>query len=273
MSVFRPSQSYRADLDIRLGGGRMPSWIRPVAEGAAPNSASWLVVMPRRAGKTWLAQGIAAARPGGATIRVDLRSSASVRKARLGCLTEGRPAPPVGEGQLVVVDEPALARPGGPGVDPGLLAEGLQRIRDAGACALVLATPAESALLVPHLGPDVPRDVLRPPVLDAGECERMAARAPQWAPALVERLRTSGPGWLHTPFLLELLLHTAEEEPALRAEGAAHERLLRAAVEEADDRHEYIRQWFHNGLAERHRAALRAARWRAAGLPVPAAAP
>lgn len=268
MSVFRPSQSYRADLDVRLGGGRMPRWIRPTAEGAEPVGAAWLAVMPRRAGKTWLAQGIAAARPAGGTVQVDLRSSASVRRTRLGCLTEGRPAPPVGPGQLVVVDEPALARPGGPGVDPAVLAAGLHRIRDTGATALVLATPAESALLVPHLGPDVPKDLLRPPVLDADECARMAARAPRWAPALVERARAADPGWLHTTFLLELLLHTAEEHPALRTGADGYATLVRAAAEEADDRHEYVRQWFRGGLAEKHRAALRAARWRAAGLPM-----
>ncbi|WP_333768634.1 metallophosphoesterase family protein [Streptomyces sp. IBSBF 2435] len=267
MSVFRPSQSYRADLDIRLGGGRTPSWIRPPAEGAAPNSAAWLVVMPRRAGKTWLAQGIADLRPDGGTVRVDLRSSASVRKTRLGCLTGVKSAPPVQEGQLVIVDEPALARPGGPGLAPEVLAEGLHRIGDTGATALVLATPAESALLVPHLGPDANKDVLRPPVLDAGESARMAARAPQWAPALVDWLRDAEAGWMHTPFLLELVLHSAEERPALRTDPEA---LLRAAAEVAEDRHEYIQQWFHNGLGEQHRAALRAARWRAAGLPVPA---
>lgn len=199
MSVFRPSQSYRADLDVRLGPGRLPSWIRPPAEGARPNSAAWLVVMPRRAGKTWLAAGIAGLRADGGTVRVDLRSSVSVRRTRLGCLTGARPAPPVEEGQLVIVDEPALARPGGPGVPPEALAEGLLRVKDTGATALVLATPAESALLVGHLGPDVRKDVLRPPVLDADECARMAARAPQWAPALVERLRAADPGWLHTP--------------------------------------------------------------------------
>ncbi|MFI0899163.1 hypothetical protein [Streptomyces sp. NPDC020983] len=267
MSVFRPSQSYRADLDVRLGNGRMPSWIRPTAEGAAPDGAAWLAVMPRRAGKTWLAQGIAAARPDGGTVRVDLRSPASVRRTRLGCLTEGRPAPPTGPGQLVIVDEPALARPGGPGVDPAVLAAGLHRIRGTGATALVLATPAESALLTPHLGPDILGGLLRPPVLDAEECARMAARAPQWAPALVERVRAADPGWLHTTFLLELLLHTAEVHPALRAAGDGCRALLRAAAEEADAGHEYIRQWFVNGLAGRHRAALRASRWRAAGLP------
>lgn len=268
MSVFRPSQSYRADLDIRLGGGRLPSWIRPPAEGSAPNSAAWVVVMPRRAGKTWLAQGIADLRTDGGTVQVDLRSSASIRRTKLGCLTGAKAAPPVGAGQLVIVDEPALARPGGPGLPPEVLAAGLHRVRDSGATALVLATPAEGALLVPHLGPDVPKDVLRPPVLADDECARMAARAPQWAPALVERLCEADPGWLHTPFLLELALHTAEEHPGLRADPEA---LLRAAVEVADDRHEYIQQWFHNGLGEQHRVALRAARWRAAGLAVPAA--
>ena len=270
MSVFRPSQTYRPDLDIRLGGGRLPTWVRPLIEGRAPNSAAWLVVLPRRAGKTWLAHGIGHARPRGATTSVDLRSAASVRKLRLGCLTGGRSAPPVGPGDLLLVDEPALARPGSDaGVRPAVLAEGLGRVRAAGATAVVFATPAEHALLVAELGADAPKDVLRPPALTEPECARMAQRAPDWAPDLTGWLRAAEPGWLHTPFLLELVLQTGEERPELRADPHA---LLRAAVEEAEDRHEYITQWFHNGLAADHRAALRAGRWRAAGLPVPAPA-
>ena len=59
------------------------------------------------------------------------------------------------------------------------------------------------------------------------------------------------------------MLHLAEERPDLRADPTA---LLRAAVEEAEDRHEYLTQLFGNGLAADQRAELRARRWRAAGI-------
>lgn len=262
MSVYWPSQSYRRELDIRLGGdGPPPSWIRPLVEGHAPNSAAWLVVMPRRAGKTWLAHGIAAARPAGTTVQVDLRSVSALRKQ----LTGGGNGPKLDEGTLLLVDEPAL---GETAVDPAALAAGLKRVRAAGHTAVVFASPAEHALLTPHLGPDGHKDAVWPPQLTAQECARMAAREPDWAPALVEWLIAREPAWCHVPFLLELVLQTGEENPELRAD---REALLRAAVGKAQSvGHRYIKQWFHGGLGASHRAALRAGRWRAAGLPVPA---
>lgn len=271
MSVFRPSRSYEPALDIRLpgpaagtGAGRpVPGWVRPLAEAGAPNSETWLVVLGRRAGKTWLAQGLARLRDPHTTVVVDLRKAADVRRSRLGVLTGGRAAPPVGPGTLVVVDEPAL----GPGaLDPAVLAEGLGRVRRTGAVPLVLLTPAESALLLPHLSADAWKDVIRPPALTDEECARMTGRAPGWAPDLAARLRQAEPAWLHTPFLLELALRTGEDHPGLRADPEA---LAAAAVETAEDQHAYIEQWFHQGLAPGHRAALRAARWRAAGLTLP----
>jgi hypothetical protein len=95
----------------------------------------------------------------------------------------------------------------------------------------------------------------------------MAARAPMWAPALVDLLRQHEPAWLQTPFLLELALQIGDERADLRDRPAA---LARMAVEEAVDQHEYIAQWFHNGLASEHRAGLRSSRWKAAGLTVAA---
>ena len=85
----------------------------------------------------------------------------------------------------------------------------------------------------------------------------------------MERLGAAGPGSPHTPFLLELALHTAEEHPELRADPEA---LLRTAAEVADDRHEYIQQWFHTGSAS-STGRPGAGRWRAAGLPVTLPAP
>ncbi|WP_326795769.1 metallophosphoesterase [Streptomyces sp. NBC_01808] len=288
MSRFRPSRAYQPELDVRFPGDHVPGWARPLVEGQLPNSAAWLVELPRRAGKTWLARAVERARAERPSLRVDLRSTAeAVRRSGLGCLTGGKQAPRVAPGCVVLVDEPAVARgaengartrtrntpaaPGAPtrtalgGVDPAALAAGLEQVRDAGAVPVVFATPAEQLLLAPHLGADAPKDVLRPPRMTDGECARMAARAPEWAPAVVELLRAAEPAWLQTPFLLELALQTAEEHPALRADAA---RLATAAYEEACGRHQYVPQWFHDGLAPEHRAALRARRWHDAGVEI-----
>jgi len=305
MSLFRPSRSYRPDLDIRFANGQVPGWAAPLAEGQEPNSLAWLVVLPRRAGKTWLAHAVARARtasdadpagaapasadaavPGAATVQVDLRSSPAAVRTRGAGLLLGAPAAPAPgpPGTVLLVDEPALApaspQPavggalpgaghpaGGGGLDPAVLAEGLARLREQhGTVPVVFVTPAEHALLAPHLGADAAKDRVRPRPLDARESARMAARAPDWAPPLVERLAEAEPGWLLTPFLLELALQTAEEHPQLRDDPYA---LAEAACEEAAYRHEYVGQCFHNGLAPGHRRELRERRWAEAGLAVP----
>ncbi|SEN96445.1 metallophosphoesterase family protein [Actinacidiphila rubida] len=264
MTVFSASRSYQRELDIRLVDGLpVPGWVDRLVRGQAPNSPAWLVVMPRRAGKSWLAKGIAHARAEGSTLLVDLRFPAQVRKRCLDGLTGGPTPLPLTQGQMLIVDEPAL---GARATDPAVLAEGLVQAKEQGAVPVVFATPAEHALLARHLGPDVPKDVLRPPLLDAAEQARMAARAPEWAPALTELVREREPSWLTTPYLLELALGMGEEMPGLRDRP---EELLAAAAQHALHDHQYVEQWFHDGLGAPHRAALRAGRWRAAGLEVP----
>lgn len=271
MSRFEPSQGYLAEEDIRFANGEAPAWIRRVVEARPPNSAAWLVVMPRRAGKSWLAQAIDRSRHGGSTRLVDLRARDHiVATKKLGCLIGRKQQAAWRQGEVLLVDEPALAGPSGPGRCPEALAGGLVEARGAGAVPVVLLTPAEHALLAPHLGADAAKDVLMPPVLSDTECGRMAARAPQWAPDVVALLREHDPAWLQTPFLLELVLRMAEDLPELRDRPAD---LTRAAAEEAIDRHTYIRQWFHYGLTAGHRAGLRALRWQAAGLPEPPGTP
>ncbi|WP_372344867.1 metallophosphoesterase [Streptomyces sp. KL116D] len=268
MNTYHPNQAYAHDLDIRFPGEHVPSWARPLVDGRQPNSAAWLVVMGRRSGKSWLARAAAGARAEGTARLVDLRAGeALVRRQGLGCLIGRRSAPQLPHGTVLFVDEPALCpdRGSGPGVDPAVLASGLQQVREAGAIPVVLATPGEHELLAPHLGVDHPKDVLRPPRLAPEECDRMAGREPAWAPGVVELLRVHCPGWLQTPFLLELALHTAESEPALREDVAA---LDRAAYETAVHQHAYIDQWFHNGLSRQGRARLRADRWLRSGVPV-----
>ncbi|MFI6638108.1 metallophosphoesterase family protein [Streptomyces sp. NPDC050504] len=264
MNDYRAGRSYQPDLDVRFADGTAPAWAVPLTTASLPNGPAWLVVMGRRAGKTWLAHAVQRARGSGATLRVDLRGGdREVRRKRLQCLVGGKGKPGLTEGQLLLVDEPALARPGAAGADPALLAEGLWAVRETGAVPVVFATPAEHRLLVPCLGADAPKDVVRPPALDRAECARFAARAPEWADAVVRGLRAHEEGWTLVPFLLELALQVAEGQPRLRDDPAA---LARAAVEEAVSRHAYVEQWFRDGLAPEHRAALRSARWRTAGL-------
>ncbi|MGW0767296.1 metallophosphoesterase family protein [Streptomyces sp. NPDC002676] len=265
MSHYRPSRSYERNLDIRFHGTDVPEWARPLVEGWAPNDACWLVVMPRRAGKSWLAGAVKEARTPGRTRLVDVRREADVRRAGLTCLTSTKAArPQLGDMEVVLVDEPAISPSSGPGKDPATLADGLKRLREEGVVPVVFATPAEHELLAPHLGADALKDIVPPPPLTDEEAARMAERTPEWAPGLVARLRAEQPGWLLTPFLLELALQKAEAEPALRTDPAA---LSRRAGEEATFHpHIYIEQWFHNGLSAGHRAALRRERWRRAGL-------
>jgi hypothetical protein len=187
---------------------------------------------------------------------------AQVKKAGLHCLLEGKVAPRL-QADMLVIDEPGLAPTGGSGVDPGNLATGLGLVHDAGTVPIVLATPHEHSLLMKHLGPDGPKDVLLPPALGEHEIAHMVEREPKWAPELVRQVRQADPSWLHTPFLLELLLHVAEEHTNLRADIP---RLLRAAVDEAEGQHEYLSQVFHNGLSAEQRAELRANRWRSASI-------
>jgi hypothetical protein len=267
LSVYAPSGAYQPELDIRCFGEKVPDWARPLAKGTSPNGTAWLVVMGRRAGKSWLASGIAHAHahthPLGSTHRVDLRDSAAkLKKAGLSCLRGGKAAPGVSDGVLLI-DEPALSENQGSGIDPAALANGLELIRTAGVVPVVFVTPLEFSLLIGHLAPDAPKDVIIPPPLSQGEISQMTARAPGWAAGTVAALRESQPAWLDTPFLLELALHTAEKRPELRSDIPA---LLSAATDEASIRHRYREQLFGNGLTAGQRAELRAGRWRESGV-------
>jgi len=266
MTSFMPSGAYQPELDIRLVGDPVPRWAQPLVDARPPNAESWLVIMPRRAGKSWLAAGIANARPAGCTQRIDLRDSmAAVRRAGLSCL-RGANTAPVLTGDVLLVDEPGLAQGNQHGgIEPTMLAAGLARVRTTGVIPVVFATPLEHALLMPYLGPDAAKDIVLPPMLDDEEIGRMADRAPEWAPKTAERIRRAAPGWLQTPFLLELILYVAENHLQLRADIPA---LLRAALDEAGSRHEYLRQLLSNGLTAEQRSELRASRWQAAGVDV-----
>ncbi|MFJ9705802.1 metallophosphoesterase family protein [Streptomyces sp. NPDC101234] len=264
MSHYWPGRTFEPARDIRFRGGHMPGWATRLVDGVPPNDAAWLVVMPRRSGKSWLAGAVKKARPDGSTRLVDVRSAHKVRAEGLSCLTDVRAAPPRLDGGVVLIDEPALHPSSGASRDPATLAAGLQRLREEGAVPVVFATPAEHALLAPHLGVDAWKDELSPPPLTDEEAAAMAARTPQWAYEVVAELRTEQRGWLLTPFLLELALQVAESAPDVRTDMAELSRLAC----EAADAHQYIDQWLHNGLSAEQRAALRRERWRRAGIAI-----
>lgn len=270
MNVYTPGGSYQAELDVRFPDNRVPDWARLFVTGRPPNDLAWLVVMGRRTGKTWLASAIAHARPERTTRTIDLRSSNRADRTSLACLWDGESKPRLTEGVLLI-DEPALAEepraaPVVP-VDPATLVDGLYLIKEeAGVTPVVFATPREYSMLIRHLGPDAPKDVVLPPDLDDDEIARMTGRAPSWAPRVAASIRAESPAWLRTPFLLELALHIAEEHPGLRNDIPA---LLRAATYVADKNHHYREQLFNNGLSASQRAELRAGRWQAAGVTIP----
>jgi hypothetical protein len=145
------------------------------------------------------------------------------------------------------------------------------RVKDAGGLAVVLLTPGEHEILSRHLEADAEKDTIVPPALLRIEADRMAERRPEWAPALVDEIGRVNLEWLHSPFLLELALASAEQRPTLRADVP---RLLRVAMDEArSTRYRYLDQLLTNGMTEAQRAELRGARWGSAGVFPPEARP
>lgn len=266
MARFAVNRTYTPDLDIRFRNGQTPSWADSLVQAWSPNDQCWLVVLPRRGGKSWLAMALLRQLNPGAAVRVDLRGSAvDAHQHGLRCLLDGK-TEPAARHRVVLVDEPGLAVNGEIGVAPEAFVSGVRLLRRSEVVPIVFATPREHSLLMSLLGSDGYKDVVSPPPLTDAEIAAMANRAPDWAPQVVTSIRRQDPSWLETPFLLELALHIAEEHASMRDDVPA---LLRAAVELAKHRHAYIFQVFHNGLVREQRAALRASRWRAAGITIP----
>jgi hypothetical protein len=272
MTSYSPSRAYEPQLDVRFTGGVDPPWAVPVIEGRPPNSQCWLVVVPRRGGKSWFAAAVRRSREraeAGTTDIVDLRGSAlTAKRARVYSVLMGsgkKMQLPPRDG-ILIIDEPG---PAVQGDNAAKFAAGLVRIREAGALPVVLLTPGEQQMLVPHLETDAEKDVIFPPGLLRVEANRMAERAPQWGPVVVDEIGQIDPQWLRSPFLLELLLHVAEQQPALRADVP---RLLRTAMGVANSTYQYLEQLLKNGLTGQQRADLRAVRWRDAGIDMSAAA-
>ena len=262
MNPFTPGAAYQATLDVRFTGGASPSWASDLLTGRQPNDVCWLVVMGRRAGKSWLASAIENSRTANTTTRVDLRAGPNgAKKAGVPCLVgvKGSSTPRA----VILVDEPGIGQAGGQGADPATLAQGLRELRDLGSTPILFATPNELSALRPHLGVDSSKDVVLPPDLDDAEILRMAGRAPDWAVDLAAAIRHEDPSWLRLPFLLELILQVAHRRPQIRDRVWE---LIRCAIDDARDAHDYVYQVFGNGLSPDQRSDLRRERWLASGL-------
>jgi hypothetical protein len=134
-------------------------------------------------------------------------------------------------------------------------------MRNAGAHALLACSPAASRAIASADRSWVSaKDIRFVKPLRHDQAQRLADRAPEWAPALIERLDSR---WRLWPFLLELILHCAELDPGLRERPPE---LTRKAIRvAATTQHFYVPAVFHNGLSAPHRHALRrAAGWIAA---------
>ena len=260
MTKYQINRAFDASLDVRFTNETSPAWAAPLLDAARrPHLMTWLVVLPRRGGKTWLAHAIRLKRGIAApTIIVDLGGSAwEAKQEGIYQLFTGESSQP---GQLankmVIIDEPGelLRR------NLDTFTTGLHLLRQADAVPVLLMSPGEFELLVPRLGDQAYKDRIPAEALTEGEARRMAART-EWGPGLVEQFGGHFETWLESPFLLELLLHTAEVNAGLRNDPV---RLARQAAEVAAN-HQYIAQVIHNGLSAEQRAGLRADRWRATG--------
>jgi len=265
MTSYSPTRTYDQELDVRFTSTSDPDWAGDIVRGTNPSTHCWLVVMPRRSGKTWITNAVRESRlrkGAGPTVLVDLRGSArAARKAGVySALVEGSEEELALQDGILIIDEP------GPAVEVHRaegFAAGLMRIKEAGGLPVVFLTPGEYEILSQHLEADAEKDTIVPPALRRVEADRMAERVPEWGPALVDEIGRLDPPWLRSPFLLELVLHTAERRPVLRTDIPL---LLSTAMNEARSRYRYLDQLLKNGLTEPQRADLRGARWRAAGV-------
>lgn len=249
--IFHYGRTYDADdaRDVR----DWKRWVTSLRQGP-PNGALRPIIGPRRFGKTWALQALERALPDAQYIQ--LRDDPTLFHAAPDDL------------RYLLLDEPGELIAEDPRAFLDRCNQHRKRKGPRGDLRVVVAmTPREWGLL---RAAD-PRETraqrkdrwVIPPLSE--EQASLLARGVDWARDLLPRLEA---GWRRSPFLLELILQIAEDHPALRADVG---RLMREAVDHAahgDIR--YVAQVFDDGLADEHRAVLRAVAW---GDPARAGAP
>lgn len=253
---YNPTQSYRPELDVR-------AWddLAELIADSDPDGLLWPLVGPRRSGKTWALRGLLHDLGEERAEYIDLG-----RRRELSAIRPTR--------EVLLIDEPGkfLFAAGEVGRDrprspqPQRIDEFFrwcERSREKHRLLLAM-TPAEwSALCIvgraerrvsdkdlqPHLRPLSPAQA------------RRIAHDPR-ARALLEQVAARDPDWLRNPFLVRLLLDTADIGGKLQRELEPVElgELLGAVRDLANGQGtaNYVRMVLYEGLADLHQDALRA---------------
>jgi 3',5'-cyclic AMP phosphodiesterase CpdA len=207
-----------------------------------PHGPLWALLAARRAGKTWalrcLRDQLAGRQRHAAYI--DLRDPGLLERTVDAVVPD-----------CLLLDEP-VDQLSGPEQAAAFLAT-CKALRRAHGTRLVLAvSPRECAALFEHGAGTVERKdfrLLGP--LTSQEQDKLASRA-DWATDLLPSLPEQ---WRRHPFLLELALSVAENDPGLLGD---QRRLLRDAIDTATDfQHSYIQDVFETGLNDKQRDLMR----------------
>jgi 3',5'-cyclic AMP phosphodiesterase CpdA len=245
MATYDARRGYDETLTARDYSDLLQKVQKPPPEGAL-----WLVLAPRRYGKTWTLRELEH-RLGAAACYLDLRNSTDKKK-----WSASKPESPRGcwlldesSGLIETDDEAAQLK-----AAQDFLAR-CEKLRSAKANVILALTPRE----LHHLqladrgaGRISFKSVLTLDPLAPAEAGRLAR-----TPEARELLARVPPDWRRTPFLLELLFEV--DERARRQEALLDRKLLQAVLQASEtSRHRYFHMLFWDALTDDHRHLLRA---------------
>ncbi|EPX62051.1 hypothetical protein D187_009954 [Cystobacter fuscus DSM 2262] len=244
MAVYDARRSYEPNLTARDYTELLQKVRTPPPEGAL-----WLVLAPRRYGKTWTLRELEH-RLGTSACYLDLRLPSDKKT-----WSSGRK---VQSGGFWLLDELSGLLESNDEATALKAAQGFlsrcEKLRSAKTSVILALTPRE----LHHLqradrgnGRISFKSILRLDPLSSAEAAKLAR-----TPEAHEVLAQVPPDWRRTPFLLELLFEVDERA---RKQGALLERkLLKAALESAESsRHQYFHHVFWDALTEDNQAMLR----------------
>jgi hypothetical protein len=235
MGVFNVGGRYHRELDVRAYGDLLA-----LLNGPRPNGILWPLLASRRAGKTWTLAALEEKL--GVTVArfLDLRYDGAVFDADpppTSCLLLDEPGP-----RLMDSAAEFIAR------CTHLHAQGIKILLALSPGEWTLLAKADRAANKINL-----KDLRYLPRLAPAEANQLARRCPEaWPAHLLGQLPEP---WQRHPYLLELVLETAERNPELRADMPE---LLRVAIDESSTvRHKYVEFVFTEGLTKRQQKIVR----------------
>lgn len=224
--TFDSTRTYQAALDVR----DWQRW-RSKLQGE-PEGCLWVLIGPRRSGKTWALKALESRD----AVYVNLQQAPNGLNLehRSSCLLIDEPGALLVQERLAFVTRCA-------------------DLKRSGVRVLFAMTPKEWQFLT-ELDPEErhvkARDCLTLPLLSDAQASRIARV--DWARALLPVLPSD---WRNNPFLLELLLETAENAEELRDD--LETLLSRTIHESARRRFRYVLEVFDSGLSEEQRRIIR----------------